>query len=74
MKNAIIEFSGGFHDSAPLRISVKLIYYARNDYPHYLSLKQKIKLSRHFCGISGCRCGGASRAKRELINYKLVPV
>ena len=74
MKKAIIEFSGGFHNSGSMRVRVDLNYYARNQYPHYLSLAQKIKLQRKFCGISGCTCGGASRADRELISHRLVPV
>jgi hypothetical protein len=74
MKRIKIKFDGGFHNSSPMVISVPLYFYAANRYPHYLSLRQKRKLQKHFCGIKSCTCGGAARAEKEELNYRLVPV
>lgn len=60
-KTASLKYSGGFHDSDSISLRVKVV--ERNGYQvAQLSESQKSKLSRHFCGISGCICGGAARA------------
>lgn len=72
---AIIELSGGFHNSWPITAIVKdadLQYYrdGRCDLNFMLSDSQKKKLRRHFCGIAGCQCGSYMRATVVIINKK----
>lgn len=74
MKKIKLKFEGGFHNSKPIVIMVPIYFFANNRYPHYLSAGQKKKLDKHFCGINGCACGGASRASIDTLNYKLMPV
>lgn len=64
-----ITLSGGFHNCAPINISVPERTYESlrrgdvsiTDY-HVLTASQQRKLSAHFCGIRGCMCGGVARA------------
>lgn len=63
-----VTFSGGFHDSGDIRVRVNDKQYAQLEEgfePLYdiLSGYQFKRLSRHFCGIKGCLCGGVLKAK-----------
>ena len=56
---------GGFHNTAPVKINAKVIY-DRDGYTAWISPGQRLKLSRAFCGISSCGCGGPRRAQYYL--------
>lgn len=63
-----IIFAGGFHNSGPIRIRVseeQQTAIREKSAPLYeiLSENQMKRLNRHFCGVSGCRCGGVTRSE-----------
>ena len=61
-KTMTVTLTGGFHDSADLRLRVA--YEADGDYT--LSESQAKRADRHFCGIDSCTCGGAARAAKTV--------
>ena len=68
-----VTFSGGFHNSGEITVRAKL----GNKSPDgskfaTLSAAQVKKLDRHFCGISGCTCGGHARAGNDSGAMRLV--
>lgn len=64
-KTATVTYSGGFHNSPDMTLRVRVI--ERNGYRiGQLSDGQRARLNRHFCGITGCTCGGTSRADADL--------
>lgn len=61
MKTALIELSGGFHNSSPIRVRVPRHYHHLSkigliDVDDVLTPYQYRKLVSHFCGIDGCLC------------------
>lgn len=71
MKTTKLEFSGGFHNSTPIRIRLpraRALDIINGEYDclqEAISEYQYKKLDRHFCGIEGCTCGGVMRATIE---------
>lgn len=65
----IIEFTGGFHNSSPMRLRFNHTQYQllSDGYPlaEILTRTQERRLDNHFCGIKGCLCGSYSRATWE---------
>lgn len=69
MANRKLTLAGGFHNSPEITISLPESIYRRVITGeldlcehHVLSVSQRKKLDRHFCGIKGCTCGGVQRA------------
>jgi hypothetical protein len=63
-KTLSIEFTGGFHNGDTViraKIQDKGTYLGA-----YISESQVKKLDSVFCGVTGCLCGGANRAKMKL--------
>lgn len=62
----MIEFSGGFHNSSPmrLRLNEKQYQLLTDGHPiaEVLSGGQERRLYKHFCGIKDCLCGSYYRA------------
>jgi hypothetical protein len=53
---------GGFHNTAPVKINADVIFDG-DGITAWISPLQRLKLSRAFCGISSCGCGGPRRAQ-----------
>lgn len=74
MKTKKVTFWGGFHNSNGITISVdenqiqdlKPGFFGLSDLLWRLSSSQLNRLSRHFCGVPGCRCGGVYCADFEI--------
>lgn len=71
-KTTLIELSGGFHNTRPLRMRVKeiSIHPGVNTLSEILSEAQYLRASNHFCGIRGCTCGGVARAMWVVLTPK----
>lgn len=76
-KTAIFILSGGFHNSPATTIRVPRHMlrggWSRDEVLANLSNRQRARLARHFCGVSGCMCGGPYRANMQLISHRFVP-
>lgn len=58
----LVEISGGFHDSDPIRVRVPSNWEInRSDICNVVSERVMSKIQSHMCGISGCTCGGVYR-------------
>lgn len=67
-KNITLTLSGGFHNVNPIRVRIpreayKLVAAGIVELSDALTKSQLNRLSRHFCGIAGCTCGGYTRAE-----------
>ena len=56
---------GGFHNTAPVKINAEVMSDGEGD-TAWISPNQRRKLSRAFCGINSCGCGGPRRAQYSL--------
>ena len=56
---------GGFHNTAPVKINADVISDGEGE-TAWISPFQRRKLSRAFCGINSCGCGGPRRAQYRL--------
>lgn len=76
-KLATITISGGFHNSQQINIRLPLRTWAQimqgMDKMAALSPSQEKRINKHFCGIPGCLCGGASRAEWRISSHSVVP-
>jgi hypothetical protein len=60
-----IKMWGGFHNIAPVNIVAQVIDDGKGE-TAWISPGQQARLDRQFCGVKGCGCGGASRARYSL--------
>lgn len=66
-----ITLEGGFHNSKATTVTINIPnidlplegFQGRDIDELYISESQIKRLNRHFCGISGCKCGGYLRAE-----------
>lgn len=71
MKTVKITISGGFHNSNPVNIVIP-DYAAENlkagleTLQGVMTVGQRARMHRHFCGIAGCTCGSYHRANWEI--------
>lgn len=56
-----ITAQGGFHGAEVIKFWVNRSRLGLG-WPHMLTDSQRKRADRHFCGISGCKCGGLDRA------------
>ena len=77
MSTVKIEVSGGFHNARPM-----IVHVAERDWANAIQSGEKMsalstgqgkRLQRHFCGMSGCTCGGARRAEWNVLSHYLTP-
>jgi len=61
MKTLKITVEGGFHNADEMTVYAKVRTARDGSSYACLSPYQAHKVEAHFCGISDCQCGGASR-------------
>jgi hypothetical protein len=73
LKKTKVTFTGGFHNSGAISVLIQRSPMTVEDYWKsgqifaILSDRQIKRLDRHFCGVSGCKCGGLLRAMMVVI-------
>ena len=63
-RNKFIKLSGGFHNVPEIKVLVPVdfdVLYDRHKLIELLSDSVFRKISKHFCGMRDCRCGGIHR-------------
>lgn len=69
MSTKTITLEGGFHNSPAIRLRLSEAAFQRlrdgEGIYSVVSENQARRLDRHFCGIKGCTCGAAARARIE---------